>query len=40
VLQKELLKRCRAAGSTPEWDDGLRDLDRLQQAKVSQGGKT
>ena len=40
VLQKELYERCRAAGLTPEWDDVLRDLDRLQQAEVSQGGKT
>ena len=40
VLQKELLERCRAAGFTPEWDDVLRDLDRLQQAEVAQGGKT
>jgi hypothetical protein len=40
VLQKELFERCRAAGFTPEWDDVLRDLDRLQQAEVAQGGKT
>jgi hypothetical protein len=40
VLQKALFERCRAAGFTPEWDDVLRDLDRLQQAEVSQGGKT
>ena len=40
VLQKELDERCRAAGFTPEWEDVLRDLDRLQQAEVSQGGKT
>ena len=40
VLQKELYERCRAAGFTPEWDDVLRDLDRLQQAEVSQSGKT
>src|ERR687893_953417 len=40
VLQKELFERCRAAELTPEWDDVLRDLDRLQQAEVSQGGKT
>ena len=39
VLQKELFERCRAAGFTPEWDDVLRDLDRLQQAEVGQGGK-
>jgi transposase len=40
VLQKELDERCQAAGFTPEWDDVLRDLDRLQQAEASQGGKT
>jgi hypothetical protein len=40
VLQKGLLERCRVAGFTPEWDDVLRDLDRLQQAEVAQGGKT
>jgi DDE family transposase len=40
VLQKELFERCRAAGFVPEWDDVLRDPDRLQQAEVGQGGKT
>ena len=40
MLQKELDERCKAAGFTPEWDNVLRDLDRLQQAEVSQGGKT
>jgi hypothetical protein len=40
VLQKELFERCRAAGVTPEWGDVLRDLDRLQQAEVAQGGKS
>jgi hypothetical protein len=35
-----LLRRCRAAGLKPEWADVLRDLDRLQQGKVEQGGKT
>jgi Transposase DDE domain len=40
ALQKELFERCRAAGLMPEWDDVLRSLDRLQQAEVSQGGKT
>src|SRR3954453_1429810 len=40
VLQKELLERCKVAGFTPEWGDVLRDLDRLQQAEVIQGGKT
>ena len=40
MLQKALLERCRAAGFTPEWEDALRDLDRLQQAEVTQGGNT
>jgi hypothetical protein len=40
VLQKELFDRCRAAEFTPEWSDVLRDLDRLQQADVTAGGKT
>ena len=35
-----MLRRCRAAGFAPEWGDVLRDLDRLQQAEVTQGGKT
>ncbi len=30
VLQKELADRCRAAGVIVEWDDLIRDLDRLQ----------
>jgi Transposase DDE domain len=40
VLQDELLRRCRVAGFAPEWGDVLRDLDRLQQGEVGQGGKT
>jgi hypothetical protein len=40
VLQKELFDRCRAAELAPEWSDVLRDLDRLQQADVTAGGKT
>jgi hypothetical protein len=40
LLQKELFERCRAAGFQPEWADLLRDLDRLQQAELTQGGKT
>lgn len=40
VLQKELDDRCRAAGLKPEWDDVLRDLDRLQEATIASGGKT
>ena len=35
VLQKELYERCRAAGFTPEWDDVLRDLDRLQEVALA-----
>jgi Transposase DDE domain len=35
VLQKELYERCHAAGSTPEWDDVLRDLDRLQEVALA-----
>ena len=31
VLQKELADRCRAAGVSVEWDDLIRDLDRLQE---------
>jgi hypothetical protein len=37
VLQDELLRRCRAAGFTPEWGDVLRGLDRLQRGEVAQG---
>ena len=40
VLQKELFERCQAAGFTPEWDDALRDLDRLQRAQLTQAGKS
>ena len=40
VLQDQLPRRCRAAGFKPEWSDVLRDLDRLQQGDVEQGGKT
>jgi transposase len=40
VLQKELDSLCRAKGVIVEWADLIRDLDRLQQAEVSQGGKT
>jgi hypothetical protein len=39
VLQKELLERCRAAGFTPEWDDVLRDLDRLQEVALAKDGQ-
>jgi hypothetical protein len=40
VLQKELFDRCRVAEFAPEWGGVLRDLDRLQQADVTAGGKT
>ena len=39
VLQKELTDRCRAAGISVEWADLLRDLDRLQEATIEQGGR-
>jgi Transposase DDE domain len=39
VLQKELHERCRAAGFTPEWDDVLRDLDRLQEVTLAKDGQ-
>jgi hypothetical protein len=39
VLRDELLRRCRAAGFRPEWGDVLRDLDRLQRARIEHGGK-
>jgi hypothetical protein len=39
VLQKELFERCRAAGFTPEWDDVLRDLDRLQEIALAKDGQ-
>jgi hypothetical protein len=39
VLQKELFERCRAAGFTPEWDDVLRDLDRLQEVTLAKEGQ-
>jgi transposase len=40
VLQKELFERCQTAGFTSDWDDALRDLDRLQQAQLTQSGKS
>ena len=39
VLQKELADRCRAADVTVEWDDLIRDLDRLQKATIEKDGK-
>ena len=39
VLQKELADRCRAADVRVEWDDLIRDLDRLQEATIEKDGK-
>ena len=39
VLQKELADRCRAASVSVEWDDLIRDLDRLQEATIEKDGK-
>ena len=39
VLQNELADRCRAAEVTVEWDDPIRDLDRLQEATIEKDGK-
>ncbi len=39
VLQKELADRCAAAGAAVEWDDLIRDLDRLQEATIEKDGK-
>ena len=39
VFQKELADRCRAAGAIVEWDDLIRDLDRLQEAAIEEDGK-
>ena len=39
VLQKELADRCAAAGIAVEWDDLIRDLDRLQEAAIENDGK-
>ena len=40
LLQKELAMLCAAKGFRPEWQDLLRDLDRLQQGEIEQDGKT
>jgi hypothetical protein len=40
VLRKELHDRCRDAGFQAEWLDVLLDLNRLQEARLEQGGKT
>ena len=39
VLRKELADRCRTAGVIVEWDDLIRDLDRLQEAAIEKDGK-
>ena len=39
VLQKELADCCRTAGVIVEWDDLIRDLDRLQEATIEKDGK-
>ena len=39
VLQKELSDRCRAVDVTVEWNDLIRDLDRLQEATIEKDGK-
>ena len=39
VLQKELADLCRSADVTVEWDDLIRDLDRLQEATIEKAGK-
>ena len=39
VLQKELADRCAAAAVNVEWDDLIRDLDRLQEATIEKDGK-
>lgn len=40
ILRKELHDRCRAAGAQAEWMDVLLDLNRLQEARLEQAGKT
>jgi hypothetical protein len=39
VLRKELDQRLAAAGADPEWDDIVRDLDRVEEVTVDQGAK-
>ena len=34
-----MYERCQAAGFTPEWDDVLRDLDRLQEVTLAKEGQ-
>jgi hypothetical protein len=40
VLRKELQGRWEGAAPKPEWGDLLRDLDRLQEARLEQNGKS
>src|SRR5258705_5352349 len=39
VLRKELDERLDAAGAHLEWDDIVRDLDRVEEINVDQGNK-
>ena len=39
VLQKELADLCRSHEVGVEWDDPIRDLDRLQEATIEKDGK-
>lgn len=39
ILRKELQDRLEAAGRTLEWNDVVRDLDRLEEIEVQQQGK-
>ena len=39
VLQKELADLCRSHEVSVEWDDPIRDLDRLQEATIEKDGK-
>ena len=39
VLQKELADLCRSHEVSVEWDDLIRDLDRLQEATIEKEGK-
>ena len=39
LLRKELDERLAAAGVTGEWNDIVRDLDRVEQVTLEQGGK-
>lgn len=39
VLRMELQDRCHVAGFRPKWGDVLRDLDRVADVAIDQGGK-